>query len=400
MCDFEGREYWNGHAMIELRCEKWTFDRRYFDNTVMTQWGFCQYLTLSKNVIGMFVLVAQVGVIFMSPIQDRLGRQWAFFVRLTLTIAGNGFSLLAPSFVAWIAIRAIQATQMLSTYTLVLVWAEEFVDPQKRTLVNFLLASFYSLATILLGPVAWASHDWIKFGTAVVAPFFFLYSYYWLVGESPRWLLSVGRVDDAKKIIKEMAIWNKKEARLPWIMDQVDLLAKNDAREPTEPYRPLELLRYRNLRWKFILLTLACLCNDLVYYSLAFNVRNMPNMFVAFMAQSSVEIPGCILSLLLTDRIGRMLPIILSMFWSSIFCLLCLPAYLRAWNDAYVITFVALAKLGVTVSYSILHQAAGELYPTILRGTGMGVSNFVSNLSFFVMFYVLDSAKFQNEYPF
>lgn len=393
-CEYEGQQLWDGHSRskITLRCDKWTWDQRAFDQTVMTQWGLCQDPALSKSAMAIFAALGLVGLVIMSLIQDWLGRKPAFFICLTFILAGNGLSMMAPSFVAWVAIRALQGTQMFCIYSLSFVWAQEFVDAPKRTWVNFLVSLLFSLAHVSLALIAWACHNWIKLDIALVSPFVFLYSYYWLVDESPRWLLSVGKAQEAKAILKKIATWNKKEAHLPKILDQVDLMVKPTTRA-LATFRPLELIKHPNLRSKVILLTVVTTASAITYTSIAFNTRNLGNIFVAYIVQASMEAPAAIFILLMGNRIGRISSMIISLFWASLFCFLCIPAYVQKWNGWYVIIFASVAKFGASISYNVMYQAAAELYPTTLRATGVGMSMFLGDLSFGVLPYILDSAK-------
>lgn len=51
---------------------------------------------------------------------------------------------------------------------------------------------------------------WFTLSLATSVPFVLLFSYYWIIPESPRWLLSKNRIDEAEVIVQRMAKINGK----------------------------------------------------------------------------------------------------------------------------------------------------------------------------------------------
>lgn len=47
--------------------------------------------------------------------------------------------------------------------------------------------------------------NWYTLSLATSVPFVLLFSYYWIIPESPRWLLSKNRIDEAEAIVQSMA---------------------------------------------------------------------------------------------------------------------------------------------------------------------------------------------------
>ena len=50
-----------------------------------------------------------------------------------------------------------------------------------------------------------------------------LFSYWWFVPESPRWLLSYNRVNEAEVICQQIAKWNKREVSPTFVHDFVEV---------------------------------------------------------------------------------------------------------------------------------------------------------------------------------
>lgn len=389
-CDLEGTIV-DGQ---ELHCEKWTYDKRYFEQTLATQWDLiCDRDSLSKHVMAIFSFAGLIGLAVMSVVQDKIGRKAAFFISLTLTMIGSGFSLLAPTFGAFVAIRTIQQTQVVASYNIPFVWALEFVGPEKRTLVNFFMVLFYAVSTVSVGLVAYACRTWVELGLVTSVPFLLVYAYIFLVDESPRWLLSAGKVEEAAKVLEKMARWNRKEVKREWLRHQLKLLGQSSEEEEEVSCGGMgQLFRPYHLRMKLILLTVAWIANASVYNTVAFNAAKLGNLYVAYIIQAAVEAPACIFNVLLSNRIGRLPLTILAMYFSATFSLMCVPAYVEGWDEWFVAIFAALAKFGICISWNVLYQATGEMYPTAVRATGGAFSNVIGDAFIGVMPYILQSS--------
>jgi hypothetical protein len=61
------------------------------------------------------------------------------------------------------------------------------------------------LGICLLPLVGWLSGDWFTFGLITCVPLGFIFIYFNILPESPRWLLTVGRVKEAEEVITEIA---------------------------------------------------------------------------------------------------------------------------------------------------------------------------------------------------
>ncbi|ODM94867.1 Solute carrier family 22 member 1 [Orchesella cincta] len=58
--------------------------------------------------------------------------------------------------------------------------------------------------------VAWLCSDWYLIGLSTSVPAIAIYIYLWYLPESPRWLLSIGKHEQASKILYKIAEANNK----------------------------------------------------------------------------------------------------------------------------------------------------------------------------------------------
>ena len=66
----------------------------------------------------------------------------------------------------------------------------------------------------ILPLIAWVCGNWFYIGLATSIPGFLLFLYVPYLPESPRWLISVGRKEDAAKVIQKIAKTNETQDKL------------------------------------------------------------------------------------------------------------------------------------------------------------------------------------------
>merc|ERR1719385_617879 len=86
---------------------------------------------------------------------------------------------------------------------------------------------------MILAGLAYIFNTWFSLALVISVPFLSLFLYWWLVPESPRWLLSTGRIDEAEVVVQKIAKWNGKDIPANFIHQ----MAQSAAQESREACR-------------------------------------------------------------------------------------------------------------------------------------------------------------------
>lgn len=142
---------------------------------------------------------------------------------------------------------------------------------------------------------------------------------------------------------------------------------------------PLPSLRTPNMRLKTLLITLNWFANETVYLGLSYYGPSLgKNECLSFFLSSLVEIPSYILCWLVMDRWGRRWPLCLLMIFGGFSCVVTVLLPEDA-VDATLVLFLV-SKSMISASFLIIYPFAGELYPTQVRGVGIGTSSYIGGI--------------------
>uniref|UniRef100_A0A8C6XMD6 Solute carrier family 22 member 13 n=1 Tax=Naja naja TaxID=35670 RepID=A0A8C6XMD6_NAJNA len=205
----------------------------------------------------------------------------------------------------------------------------------------------FALGQMLLAGLAYGLRDWRHLQIAGSAPVFIFFFYIWVLPESARWLVMKGKIEEAKKVLKKAASVNKQTIP-PRLLEEVKFLFPASVK-------------------------LLLFVNSLAYYGLSLNVGNLTNIYLP-----GLRNPARILSVFLMQRLGK------EMFCCSLlFLIFCLFISIFLSPDLpVVITMLAvLGKLTMAGSFSTSYVYSAELFPTIIRQTGLGVCQMTARVA-------------------
>ena len=76
------------------------------------------------------------------------------------------------------------------------------MGPGYRTFAGMMICLFFAVALMILSLLAYIFNSWFTLALVTSVPFASLFSYWFFVPESPRWLLSYGYIDEAEVIVQ------------------------------------------------------------------------------------------------------------------------------------------------------------------------------------------------------
>ncbi|KAG1697399.1 Carcinine transporter [Nymphon striatum] len=238
-----------------------------------------------------------------------------------------------------------------------------------------------------------------------------------LIPESVRWLLSQKRFTEAEAILRKIAKTNGKE-----IPDNV-IQAMKDTKQKTEQPNISELFKTPNMRKKTLVIMICWPINAVVYTVLSFQASALGvNEYLGFAI--SVEIPSYICIWYVMDTIGRRWSVFITMLLGGVSCIITMflattefpdrttnqadfsepqTQNKSALQDAMVWEITILAMVGkccIAASFSVMYVFAGELNPTTIRSTAIGVYASASGIALIAAPYLMYLSKFGKNIPY
>ncbi|NXA84879.1 S226B protein, partial [Thryothorus ludovicianus] len=372
----------NGSGLETEPCgDGWTYDRSSFPCPLLhpccLPLSIFSSLSPSSSSSSRFLLLTPCCCSSSPP---RFGRRsvltWCY-----LQMAAMGTcSSFAPTFPLYCLFRFLTGMAfsgvVLNSVSLSLEW----MPTHMRALVSTFMGYCYTAGQFLLAGVAFAIPDWRRLQLAVSLPFFGFFLYSWGLTESARWLVMAGRSHQALRELQKVARINGKKEE----GDKLDIetlrshMEKEIASSRTR-HTVLDLVRTPVLRRISFCLCFVWFSTSFAYYGLAMDLQNFEfDIYVIQLIFGAVDIPAKLVSILTITYVGRRLTQAGTLILAGLAILAntLVPPDLRTLRTALAV----FGKGCLASSFNCVFLYTGELYPTVIRQTGMGMANTMSRL--------------------
>ncbi|NXK48986.1 S22AD protein, partial [Chauna torquata] len=333
----------------------------------------CDRKDLNDISQSIYMLGLLLGAMIFGPLSDRVGRRPVLLISIFLQgLFGIGTALV-PHFYVYMAFRCVVGASVSGITMTLLALATEWVGVSCRPHAVLITHCCFAIGQMILAGLSYGIRNWRLLEIAGSAPMFALFFFIWVLPESARWLVTKGKIEEAKKLLQKAAAVNKRTIP-PELLEQL----KRETQ--TKSGSTLDLFRKKHLRKVTLIMLCAWFVNSLVYYGLSLNVTSFGlDIYLTQLAFGAVEIPARVGCIFMLQWFGRKKSQAGSLLLSGLVCLIitCIPE-----DQPVAITVLAtIGKFAASASFSSSYVYSAELFPTVVRQTGVGLCSMAARVA-------------------
>ncbi|XP_053631579.1 organic cation transporter protein isoform X2 [Cherax quadricarinatus] len=381
-------------------CNHWHYDHSTYKTTVVEEWDLvCDRRYLASTVQSVFMAGVFAGAVVLSELSDRYGRRTVSLVSSVGILVSSLCVSFMTHYVPFILLRFFMGFFNSGIFLPNFVILMEVVGAEGRTVMGMLYQSCFSLGFMLLPGIAYFVREWRQLELCISVPCVLLLLNYWLLPESPRWLMMQGRDKEAMKILKKMAKINGGKKPMQKEVDALVAQMNKEKRVSDEKsvtrnllnlfQSIITLLSTRNMRRRCLIIFFAWFVVSLVYYGLTFNGANInASIYLLIFFSGLVELPSYCLVCWTLQKFGRRVNLCTLFVICGAACLLILAVPKdMVWLN---MTLATAGKFFNSAAFAVAYIYSAELVPTGVRNISVGTSSMCARIGSILAPFIVD----------
>lgn len=286
----------------------------------------------------------------------------------------------------------LEAGALTSCFTGIYLYAIEVLSKKYRVLGNTTMFVAFALGEICLGIAALFVHNFRYVIRIFSIPGLLIFSYYWILPESIRWLLVTGRIDRAIDTLKRIAKYNGhelSEQSIEMIKTQYSSIPLNEkqsieedknVRNPTVFQLFWAVLKSRKLCLRFVSCCYQFAAVAMYYYGLSQLSTQIAgaDRYVSFILVMLIELPANVLGQFLLDHWKRK-ALLFTMYVMGAVSIIATSLIPKEHSWAVLLCFIV-GKGAVSIAFTSIYLFVAEQFPTSIRNTIMNTCSMIGRI--------------------
>ena len=341
------------------------------DSIVLDLNLLCGREWLKALLAPVYMLGMLIGAPVFGLLSDSFGRKRLVLVSILVVSVSGSMLVVMPRSLAWHAVfRFITGFGAGGSMVCTFVYLIE--GPRRgrrwRLVAALGLHLGWNTGQAVLVVLAYFIREWRQLQLVTHAASLAALSLFFLVPESPRWLISQGRLEEAKQVIREMASANKKTLPCGALDSLVQPPIMQTGKIP------------RSLIQRLLVLSFQWFATNLCYYGIHYSsVQLYGDIYINFPLLMLAEVSANLFShLVVLPSLGQKRYLGVCQLLCSLVLLLSSavpPSY-----HFLKIGLTLIGKFAATANFNCLYFYTCELFPTSIRSTTIGVCSTVGRL--------------------
>lgn len=380
------------YKLLYINGAAWAFDA--FDVGIVTfiVTALTKSWHLSTAQVGLFLSVGLFGMFFgaaaSGPLADHFGRKSVFKATMLIYSLFSLICAFSPNFIFLLVARFFVGFGIGGETPVVTSILGEFIPASKRGKLQGLIDTFWAVGWLAAAIIAYfviPTVGWRWTFVIGALPAFFIFVIRRHLPESPRWLMSKGRVKEAEEIVKNI------EQSLIAQGLSIPKVNLNDIKEDeivVDQKIGIASLFSKKYFKRSVMLCIVWFLGMFGYYGL---FSWLPSLFVAsghtmvksffyVLVMQIAFVPNQFICAYLMDKIGRKILLVPNLVLSGVTTIAYGWALGHGASSTTVMILGIFTSFFVSATWAVLFTYTPESYPTRIRATGVAFSSACSRI--------------------
>jgi len=356
-----------------IPCTSWEYDDSIFQNSAVQRWDLVCERQHFRRVVQMFFFFGNmIGVLAVGPLSDWFGRKTAYMTMLTLWMLFGIAGHFASDPYLWLVIRFFCGATSLAYNTAISVYRIELSSGKWRSRVTHYFGElFWQLGHMSLGLLVYLIpnmyHLELCIGLAAL-PFMPLW---YFMPESPRWLLTKGRLEEAKQVLRGACKLNGRPT------EPVNDLKVHRDHKTDRTAHLHHLFRMSGVRRNSVIICICWMAFSMGYFGLVYNTPAFEaNLYLVFVVPAFFAIPAIIFQPFMDNYFGRKRMMTIPLLGAGTILLLTMAVPRGEGYSPWPIIILAwVGQFLCGVAFGTGYVFTQELFPTSYRTLALSMAS-------------------------